>query len=313
MAQQDLASDLTQEMKDTLCAIDELSPSGMLKFYVAISEPPTPFGASKVGIRQQLRGFLFDSNSTRPIEKVSLYEGVGFASFLVKGIAGSLEDVISFAIGLREMVSQLEMFTFTILLGPPLRESDELNQSSFQDVHGVNPKLTFLIPDFPKIQEEKVRERIRQYLTRNEYFESLEQNERTLIGRMVHAAATGARSPETGEAVFSDILSAWFRSLESWIRPGLHELRGRKGISSKAEVQTMGDFLRELVQLLGIQESQRVSDTIAELRNRVQHQLDEAYLEQWEKTTDAVARWMPVGREIRVRLQQEGVVRRKGG
>lgn len=323
-AQANRDSDLTQRMvKCGLCEVDDPWPEGKEKFYVAVSEPPPAYAFRREGIARTIAHFLFDGSKPvkAGVDKISLYEGVGFASFLVKGVASNLGPIIQLSTDLRAMVSDNEMYTFTILLAPPTQECDDINPRSLRGEGGVEPSVAYWIPElYSQDLDEKTKMEISHFVVQNNRFRGLDPDDRKVIRRLIVAKIAPDKSPATEAIVFSDVLSAWFRDLEYWVRKALprianlhpaefEDLKLETTLRGKRfDTLPLGDMLHGLVALLHLEQDlpQATITSLVRLRNDVQHN-DLTYVEDWQSTIVQVADALPRLRKIGDALQAVGV------
>ena len=317
---QDWSSPLAQEFRRKgLCDFDEMTPTGMTKFYVAVSDPPPAFAFVKDAIGSSLRELV--SRHARvgfpEISKLSLYEGVGFASFLIKGLAPSIEAVMPFATRIRRLVADKEMFTFTMLLGRAEHESDQINPRSFTaGSDGLDPRVAYWITELSEegIDDER-RRQASVFAIEHDFFRSLPADDRWVIRQLIVGAVTGEVSSRTG-----DVLSAWFRRQEAWSVNAAAQLADRnkerfaqlqlpRQLRGKVwDNMSLGDALLTLIHMLERPDA-LPGATLVDItywRNQVQHNRIRE-LTDWKKIVRLVAEWMPLLRNLFAIAEEAGV------
>ncbi len=285
-----------------------------LKFYIAISEPNPIFSVLKSSIYSDILELLksYEDNLNH-VNNISIYQGLGVAWLLLKGVAKTQETLINLAMDLRSIVSRYDLNTTTFVLGKKYSESDYIQTDSLKGTYVTDRNIASWIPDFysPGVSpiNLKKQEEVEIYLRDKDYFRRLAKwpEKRNFLGRLATSIAKDELSPVTGSYSSSDLLSEWFRLLESSLREYKRALmvslsqgdsKKEAKISKQLNIRkkqflSLGDILTVIEKLFSLNKENKnfkifkEIEDLVKLRNLVQHG-DFSYLKDWKWTLEYV-------------------------
>jgi hypothetical protein len=347
------ASDFEKAQMQDADTIGRLKNAGLLtiettwwprdiKFYLSISELPPMAASNRDNVIRRLQDTLEQFKEKRGrrylVHHTSMYLGSGFCSILIKGISANIPILMDLAQTIREDVADYSLSTATFVIGKLVgQEKDDIQPGSLgqeyvfdNDVHAWIPEL--YAPGRPQLRAEMLRE-IEAFLKRPEInvYRNLDFDSRSWLGHFVVALIRQSVSESTGAPDASDILSSWFREMESWFRDRLPDylvalakgdsrkqaqIAHRYQIPKDTRFVPFGDMMKYILDLAKNQydnsrnrpeflssEAHDYLNNAAFLRNLVQHN-DVQYLSDWQTTIDIVAKALPVLTALRQEIKQ---------
>ena len=286
-----------------------------------------------VNTMQALTGSGVAQRRTKQVvTQSSMYQGRGFAWLIVKAVAPNIYTVSDLAIRVRAIATRFDLGTITLVLANRNpRENESINPGSLRRESQADREVYNFIPKIyagsgssdGDVSRDHVRS-VEQFVRDNGFFRHLNPESRAWLGTLREAFSTKEKSPLSDELLASDILSSWFRAQENWFRERLEPLvvaiakGGKKavgaiyaetGISKGERFEVIGTMLGYFCQLcsrlspghLGgradsfqySEETRRVCNEIANLRNLVQHN-DRQYLHDWQVHVASISEYLPI-------------------